>query len=74
MATLTLSYPDAQANRIIDALCDAGGWTAADGPRPAFSKKVVADQIRQQTLAYEADKARRDALAAVVAPTTVDIA
>jgi len=66
MASITLTIPDAQVTRVIDALC-AGQMQDAVTPVPptaALAKQVVIDWIKARVLAYEEDQARK-ALAAI---------
>jgi hypothetical protein len=55
MATMTVSFPDDVANRIIDALC-ARGSRPDDStvPKPQFAKGVVTDWMERVTIQYEA--------------------
>lgn len=74
MAQLIVDIPDAQAQRALEAFAWRFGWVdqATSGTKAAFAKKQVASYIRKITLDYEQQKAERDALATVVAPTPID--
>lgn len=63
MATLTITIPDASANRIYDAFAAMFGWTAADGNKGAFAKARVIDYIKATTLEAEARTAAANAAA-----------
>lgn len=75
MATITLNIPsDAALARIVNALCDDAGWSAASGvTKAAFAKKVVADMVRDRVQAAETAKAQRDAVAAAPVPAPIDV-
>ncbi len=74
MATLSISYPDAQQARIVDALCYDGGWSADLGvTRGAFAKQMVAQMVKDRVRAVEEEQARAAALAGVAPPTPVDV-
>ncbi len=57
MATITITFPDAQAVRVRDALCDYGGWSAESGMTKAdFSRDVVRRLVRDAVRAIERDQ------------------
>ena len=61
MATMSLTYPDVVAQRIVDALCAAGGYDTlpTTPPRPAraaFAKSVVVSYLMSVTRDYEAER------------------
>jgi hypothetical protein len=63
MATISITIPDNNLNDVIDAICDAYGWTADSGLTKAkFAKRVVADFVkeiyRSQVGTKAADSAR----------------
>lgn len=45
MAQIILNVPDASLNRVVDALCIAGGYTPAQGTKAAFAKAFVIKQM-----------------------------
>lgn len=74
MASISIDYPLAQQQRIIDALCLDGAWTAEMGiTRAAFTKAQAARIIRERVLEIERVTARQAAMATVVEPAAVDI-
>jgi hypothetical protein len=63
MATISITIPDNNINDVVDALCDAYGYSAESGLTKAkFAKRVVADFVkeiyRSQVGAKAADAAR----------------
>ena len=73
MATIALTIPDAALPRVVDALCARGHYSADEGAKGAFAKKVLAQWLREEVQRYEQAEADKVALAAVVPPSTVDI-
>jgi hypothetical protein len=80
MANMTLTFPDAVAPRIVEALSARGGWTpevgAATGQtQNQAAKAVVVDFIKTVSKHYEAEKdaavAREQALTKAEADFTV---
>ncbi len=65
MATLTITYPDAQRARIVDALCGYHGYTGDDTAlaRGTFARQAVGQLIRDVVRAWESQEARRVAAA-----------
>lgn len=54
MASISLTIPDDQLDRVVDALCLAGHWSPALGvSRNAFAKQEVARLLRQRVLEVE---------------------
>lgn len=76
MAEITLNIPNAQAVRVVNALCAVGGYAGDPEDQPArrdFARGVLADYLRQTVLRYEQQQAAAQAMAAVtVEPITVD--
>jgi hypothetical protein len=71
MASLTIQFPDAQAARIVDALCFDGGLdttTATQQEKNAFAKAQVAAMLKARVQEIEHNRAR----AAVTPPDPVD--
>lgn len=70
MAQITINIPDAQAPRVIRALCKAGG-------RPETSakaaKEVLIESIRQTVFNIERQEAEQEALARVPDPVVADL-
>lgn len=54
MATMSINIPNTIAPRVLDALCDRGGWDGT-GDKAAFAKSVVLDYIVSVTRNFEAD-------------------
>jgi hypothetical protein len=74
MATITLTYPDDQQQRIVNALCEEGGWTPESGvTRGAFAKRMVVDYVKRVVVAQDRAAARAAALAAVPLPADPDV-
>lgn len=66
MATISITIPDNNLNDVIDALCDAYGYSVQSGLTKAkFAKRVIADFVkeiyRSQVGAKAADAARVNA-------------
>ncbi len=68
MATITITIPDAQLARVLDTLSKAYGWKTSDGPKPAFVRAAVAEQLKKMVLQVERSEAESVAVAAVPAP------
>lgn len=68
MAAMNFGIPDAQLNRVIDALCQANGWDATKGGKPAFAKSVIIQFIHSQVEDYERGLATAAAVNAIAAP------
>lgn len=73
MATITIKIPDAQANRVIDAICKAYGYTPEDGPKLLFAKAKLAEHVRQLVLSVERSDSEQAAMDAVADPDDVDV-
>jgi hypothetical protein len=74
MASISISYPDDQQDRIVDALCYDGGWSADLGvTRGAFAKRMVAQLVKDRVRTVEEERARVAALAGVTPPAPVDV-
>lgn len=74
MASVSIDYPLAQQQRIIDALCYDGGWTSDLGvTKAAFTKAHIAAIVKQRVLDAERAMARETALATITDPTAVDV-
>jgi hypothetical protein len=70
MGSVTLQFPPAQDQRIIDALCLDGGWTPEMGvTKAAFAKEQIAAMVRQKVVEVETAAARR----AVTPPVPPDV-
>jgi hypothetical protein len=59
MATMTITIPDAQLDRVVEAVCVTMG---VGPPTPAVAKAAVIAWIRQTTLGYHGAKAQRAAV------------
>lgn len=73
MAQITLTIPDNQVQRVVDALVYAQSDPATGEPlaaTPANAKAVVIGWIRDQVKTYEHEQARRAAFAALTPPDT----
>jgi len=61
MANINLVIPDAQVQRVINALCS--GLIAPTGqtvpPTPALAKQVLIDIVKTRVIVYEEEQARR---------------
>jgi hypothetical protein len=73
MATICIDIDNAQLNRVVDALCAAGGWTAELGvTKSAFAKQEAARIIRERVVSIERHtllQAAEQQAAAVTEPT-----
>jgi len=60
MAQILLNIPDAQVQRVIDALCALlkTPTGASVDPTPALAKGVLIDMIKERVKFYEEEKAR----------------
>lgn len=64
MANISLSIPDDQLTRVVDALCWAGGWSSDLGvTRNAFAKQEAARLLRERVVAIERQQIRQAAAA-----------
>ncbi len=67
MATITLTFDDARADRVIEALCTHGGYADDANPqrqrlaKPQFAKQVVRDIVLGIVRDVEAREAQRAA-------------
>jgi len=53
MADITITVPDAVLTKVVDALCEYGDWTAADGSRTPFAKTVIIRWMKKVTIQRE---------------------
>lgn len=54
MAIISLNIPDAQDNRVADAICSLHGWTSSSGlTKKQFVKKYLIDVIKDDVKAFE---------------------
>lgn len=59
MATISITVPDAQVQRVVDALCATGHWTSDLGiTKNAFAKAEAERLIKERVLRYEATQAQ----------------
>lgn len=59
MATISITIPDAQVTRVVDALCATGHWTSDLGvTKNAFAKSEAERLIKERVLRYEAEQAQ----------------
>lgn len=73
MATMTITIPDAQATRVINALCAAGDYNAeTDGPKAAFAKTQVIRWIKNMVLSVESSQHERDLRLSMPPPVAID--
>lgn len=72
MADITVTIPDPQVQRVIDALCGFGGWTAETGLTKAqFAKAQVAEHLKRTVKNWEEQEAQRTAVLAVETPPDI---
>jgi hypothetical protein len=57
----TITIPEAQVPRVVDALSAHFGWTAEDGPKGAFVKSGLVDLLKRLVLRQEQRDASRTA-------------
>lgn len=76
MAQISLQIPDDQIARVVDALCQIGGYAGEPSDQPArraFARRVLGDQLRQTVLRFEQGRAMNAASSSVtVDPLTVE--
>lgn len=76
MAEITLTIPNDQVNRVVNALCTTGGYAGDPDDKPArrqFAREVVARLVRQTVMQVEQQQAMSAAMSAVtVDPITVE--
>lgn len=76
MADITLTIPNDQIGRAVNALCTAGGYTGDPKDTTArrdFARQVLARYVRQTVMQIEQQQAMSAAIAGVtVAPITID--
>lgn len=71
MAEIVLSIPNAQVGRVVDALCQVGGYSGTPDDEPSrrdFAKGVLVRHVKQTVMQVE----REQAVAAATASVTVD--
>jgi hypothetical protein len=74
MATISITIPDDQVNRVVNAMCEAGHWTPELGiTKNNFAKAELARLLRERVLTVERQKVRADAEAALAALTEPDV-
>jgi hypothetical protein len=74
MASITLNIPDAQAQRVLDAVADRFGWTPDLGvTKAAFTKQQVAEWLKRLVVEYERRVAMDAAIAMVQPPAPPDV-
>lgn len=76
VAEIVLTIPNDQITRVIDALCEAGGYAGDVSDRAArrdFARSVLAMYVRQTVMQSERKRAMAEAIAAVtVDPITIE--
>jgi hypothetical protein len=74
MASIQLNIPDAQAQRVLDAVADRFGWTPELGvTKAAFAKQQVAEWLKRLVVEYERRVAIDAAIASVQPPAPPDV-
>lgn len=84
MATITITIPDNQVARVLDAFAARYGWPATvvnaqnqqvanPETKAQFARQRVADYVRGVTVAYEADR-DADAARAAAAANAIQVA
>lgn len=73
MATITITIPDNQVARVVDAMCLAYGYRADDGDRVNFVKARLMDHLRQIVAAVEVAQLERDARATMQKPVDLSL-
>lgn len=74
MANITLTIPDAQLARVVDAVCVVHGWTQASGlTKPQFAKQVLRDIVASIVRTHEGTLAAEQARTAAEAKVTNEI-
>jgi len=73
VADITITVPDTVLTKVVDALCEYGDWTAADGSRTPFAKTVIIRWMKKVTIAREARIDGNVAVAAAESDTTTEL-
>ncbi len=73
MANITITIPDAQFTRVLDALSKAYGWKTSDGLKEEFVQTALAAQIETMVLQVEKSAAELVAMASVSTPVDLGI-
>ena len=73
MAQVTITIPNGQLTRVVDAMCDVYGYTDGDGPKPAFAQAKLVEHVRNIVRSVEQARQEREALDAITPPTDVDV-
>lgn len=74
MASITITVPDAQAARVLEAFAYVYTYDPAEGISKAeFARRQVAAYVRRTVVHAERDKAQREALAALLDPSEPDV-
>jgi len=74
MATLSITIPTDQVNRVQDAICAVYGYNPdTDGTKTAFTKGVVINFIKNTVKSYEVDQASVAAREAALADAEAGI-
>lgn len=70
MALVSITIPDAQVTRVVNAICDAYGYVAGQGVSKAeFARQALVQHVKNIVVGQEQATADAAALAAVVPPT-----
>lgn len=75
MADFTISIPDDQVDRVVDALCAVGGYAGTDDrkARRDYAREVVIRYVRATVMQVERNQAVADAVASVsLEPVPID--
>lgn len=74
MATMVITIPDNQLNRVVSALCIAYGRPADSPLTPVeFARRAIIDNIRSQVADIETGVLHDAAIVAVVPPPSVTL-
>jgi hypothetical protein len=68
MATLTLTIPDAQVNRVFNALAAAGSYDPTRSTKAVFVQAMIAAYIKSVVVSQEQQAAVQAAQAGIVPP------
>ncbi len=74
MATLSITIPDAQTTRVVDAICIAHGYDPASGTtKIVFAKRWLIESVMAVVRAHESNLASESARMAAAAKVDTEV-